>query len=83
MTVCLIYPEKSLLILMRSPSLHYDKTPMKYTANFYGCKNDNFLIKNNNVYPCTPQFYYIKGGVRGSPAVCMITRTCYPDVRRF
>ena len=27
-----------------------------------------FLDKNmkNNVYPCKPQFYYIKGGLRGS-----------------
>ena len=27
-----------------------------------------FLNKNmkNNVYPCKPQFYYIKGGLRGS-----------------
>ena len=29
-----------------------------------------------NVYPCTPQFYYIKVGCKG----VYITRTCYPDV---
>ena len=28
-----------------------------------------------NVYPCTPQFYYIKVGCKG----VYITRTCYPD----
>ena len=32
--------------------------------------------KENNVYPCTPQFYYIKVGCKG----VYITRTCYPDV---
>ena len=29
-----------------------------------------------NVYPCTPQFYYIKVGCKR----VYITRTCYPDV---
>ena len=29
-----------------------------------------------NVYPCKPQFYYIKVGCKG----VYITRTCYPDV---
>ena len=28
-----------------------------------------------NVYPCKPQFYYIKVGCKG----VYITRTCYPD----
>ena len=25
--------------------LHYEKTPMQYTAIFHGFKNDNFLMK--------------------------------------
>ena len=25
--------------------LHYDNTPMHYTAIFHGCKNDNFQMK--------------------------------------
>ena len=29
----------------------------------------------NNVYPCKPQFHYIKVGCKG----VYITRTCYPD----
>ena len=29
-----------------------------------------------NVYPCKPQFYYIKVGCKG----VYITMTCYPDV---
>ena len=29
-----------------------------------------------NVYPCTPQFHYIKVGCKG----VYITRTCYHDV---
>ena len=28
-----------------------------------------------NVYPCTPQFHFIKVGCKG----VFITRTCYPD----
>ena len=28
-----------------------------------------------NVYPCKPQFYYIKAGCKG----VYITRACYPD----
>ena len=27
---------------------HYDNTPLQYTANFNGCKNDNFLLKKFN-----------------------------------
>ena len=80
---------------------------MQYTAIFHDCKNDNFQMKNcdiflvfaqnndcgytlepprtnnlcfrakkKNVYPCKPQFYYIKVGCKG----VFITRTCYPDV---
>ena len=31
--------------------------------------------KKKNVYPCKPQFYYIKVGCKG----VYITRTCYHD----
>ena len=81
---------------------------MQYTAIFHGCKNDNFQMKNcdiflifaqninceadltrtqnlyfgakvkKNVYPCKPQFYYIKVGCKG----VYITRT-YHDVNVF
>ena len=30
---------------MTNLSVHYDNTPMQYTAIFHGCKNDNFLLK--------------------------------------
>ena len=30
--------------------LHYDNTPMQYTANFHGCKNDNFQMKKNDIF---------------------------------
>ena len=32
-----------------------------------------------NVYPCTPQFHYIKVGCKG----VQITRICFPDVSSF
>ena len=33
-----------------------------------GCPQSMFYSKNkkNNVYPCSPQFYYIKVGCKGS-----------------
>ena len=69
---------------------HYNNAPKQYTVIFHGCKNDNFQVKNcdifptinaleqkseNNVYPCKPQFYYIKVGCKGSTLhrhVCMM-----------
>ena len=35
--------------------------------------------KKNQVYPCIPQFCYIKVGYKGE----YITRTCYLDVRKI
>ena len=32
--------------------IHYDKTPMQYTANFNGCKNDDFQVKQIFSYFC-------------------------------
>ena len=29
---------------------HYDNTPMQYTAIFHGCKNDNFHMKNCDIF---------------------------------
>ena len=84
--------------------LHYEDTPIQIHRKFYYQKNENFQIKNsdifhisaqnidcgysleppqhggsneyphsmffsrnkkNNVYPCKPQFYYIKVGFKG------------------
>ena len=28
----------------------YDKTPMQYTENFNGCKNDNFQLKQKMLF---------------------------------
>ena len=69
---------------------HYANMSVQYTAIFQGCKKDNFQMKNcdenpqsmfwsknkkNNVYPCKPEFYYIKVGCKG----VFITRTCFRD----
>ena len=44
---------------------------------FLGCVLTMFWSKNNkNVYPCIPQFYYIKVVYKG----IYLSRTCYPDV---
>ena len=91
---------------------HYENTPMQYTVILFSRKNDNFQLKNINIfltfaqnidcgytlepphgavltsthdlcfrakikneYPCKPQFYYKKWGVRGSSLhghVCMM-----------
>ena len=76
--------------------LYYENTPIQIYRKFYHQKNENFQIKNsdiflistqnidcghslervptiyvlsrdkkNNVYPCKPQFYYIKVGFKG------------------
>ena len=84
--------------------IHYENTPIQIYWKFYHQKNENFQIKNsdifhisvqnidcgysleppprggsnkypqsmllsrnkkNNVYPCKPQFYYIKVGFKG------------------
>ena len=29
---------------------HYDNSPMQYTADFYGCRNDNFQMKNCYIF---------------------------------
>ena len=39
-----------------------------------------FWSKNKKkVYPCKPQFYYIKVGCKG----VLVTRTCFRDVPRY
>ena len=34
-------------------------------------------IRRKKIYPCIPQFYYIKVGFKG----VLIARTCFPDVK--
>ena len=29
---------------------HYDNTPIQYTVIIHGCKNDNFQMKNCNIF---------------------------------
>ena len=31
-------------------TFHYENTSMRYTAIFHGCKNDNFQMKNSNIF---------------------------------
>ena len=51
------------------------KPPQSDGSNEY--QQYMFWSKNKKkVYPCKPQFYYIKVGCKG----VYITRTCYPDV---
>ena len=33
-----------------STNLHYASTPMQYTAISHGCKNDNFQMKNCDIF---------------------------------
>ena len=35
--------------------MHYEKTRMQYTAIFHGCKNDNFQMKNSDIFLIFPQ----------------------------
>ena len=39
-----------LLIPQLIVTLHYDNTSMLYTAIFHGCKNENFQMKNCDVF---------------------------------
>ena len=34
---------------LKIPS-HYENTPMQYTAIFHRCKNDNFQMKNSDIF---------------------------------
>ena len=46
----------------------YFKFHLQKTENFQMKNSDIFHIsaqKKNNVYPCKPQFYYIKVGFKG------------------
>ena len=57
----------------------------KYTENFTTKKKERKKKKKknrhkeNNVYPCKPQFYYIKVGFKGVKIVLV----CYRDVELF
>ena len=83
--------------LERKLEPHYANMPMEYSSIFHGCKNNNFQMKNcdlflifaqnidygytletstHDVYPCKPQFHYIKVGCKG----VFITWTCLHDV---
>ena len=43
--------------------------PNEYPQSMFWSKN------KKNVYPCKPQFYYIKVGIKG----VFVTRTCFHD----
>ena len=36
--------------LRKNNSEHYENTPMQYTAIFNGCKNNNFQMKNSDIF---------------------------------
>ena len=72
---------------------HYENLPMQYTEIFLSCKNRKcnfsaeavltsthnlgFGAKIRKVYPCKPQFFYIRVGFKG----VFFARTCYPDAQ--
>ena len=37
---------------------HYDNTPMQYSAIFHGCKNDEFQMKNCDIFHLFAQNIY-------------------------
>ena len=37
---------------------HYANMPMQYTAIFHGCKNDNFQLKNCDIFLILAQNIY-------------------------
>ena len=42
-------PEPSILLFCYF-SIHYENTPMQYTAILHGLKNDNFQMKNCDIF---------------------------------
>ena len=68
------------LIFAQSIDCGYKLEPLRrggsneYPQSMFWGKN-----KKKYVYPCIPQFYYIKVGFKG----VFIARTCFPDVNMF
>ena len=64
-----------IIIIIRKTCENITKTCLfKYTENFtsqnwkFSDKKTVYVLsknKKNNVYPCKPQFFYIKGGFKG------------------
>ena len=38
------------LLLSSIYDIHYEDTPMKFTAIFHGCKNDNVQMKRKDIF---------------------------------
>ena len=45
-----IIATKLFLYCLHLRGLHYANTPMQYTAIFHCCKNDNFQMKNCDIF---------------------------------
>ena len=43
-------------------SKHYAITPMQYTSIFYRCENDNFQVKNHNMF----LFFFLQAFIKGT-----------------
>ena len=39
--------------------IHYDNTPMQYTAIFHGCENDNFQLNSFDYFHILAQTYIV------------------------
>ena len=48
------------LVLLENIDCGYSLEPPRYPQSMFSSKT-----KKNNVYPCKPQFYYIKSGFKG------------------
>ena len=60
---------------------HYENTPMQYTAIFHGRKNDNFQMKNCDIFLifAHPELLYTCRDVRFDNTIALIRLTnCLP-----
>ena len=55
---------------------HSLEPPLRGSSNEYPQSMFLSIDKKNHAYPCKPQFYYIKGGLRG----VKIIQVCFRDV---
>ena len=62
------------LIFSQNIDCGYTLESNEYPQSMFWSKH-----KKKNVYPCKPQFCYIKVGCKG----VYITRTCFPDANTF
>ena len=50
------YPHFTLVSLPETLPVHYENTPLQYTVVFNGYKNDNFQMKNCDIFHISAQY---------------------------